>query len=70
MPPHQLLFEQTRRGSPQMYFSTGSRRGKAPHLTAGRTEAVHLQRRAAFRPAAKFSLSVPGSEPLKVEVAG
>jgi hypothetical protein len=43
MPPHQLLFEQTRAGSPQMYFSTGSRRGHAPHLTAGHTRVVQLQ---------------------------
>jgi len=62
MPPHQLLFEQTRTGSPQMYFSTGSRRGHAPHLTAGRTGVVQLQRRAACHPAAKLLLSDLGSK--------
>jgi len=62
MPPHQLLFEQTRSESPQMYFSTGSRWGNAPHLTAGRTGVVQLQCRAAFHPAAKLLLSVPGSK--------
>ena len=40
-------------GSPQMCFSTGSRRGHAPHLTAGRAGAVQLQRRAACHPAAQ-----------------
>ena len=43
--------------SPQMFFSTGSRRGHAPHLTAGHLDRVQLQRRAAGHPAAKSLLS-------------
>ena len=62
MPPHQLLFEQTRFESPQMCFSTGSRRGPTPHLTAGHARAVQLQRRAAGHPAANVLLCGCGSK--------